>query len=190
MWPEVVPYINLLKKGDKVLDVGCGNGRLLTAINKEITYTGFDFSETLINEARSLHPENDFRLKDVLETWGELGKYEAIFCIAVLHHIESREKQLDALVKIRQHLKKDGFAYLSVWNLWQSNYLKWHLRSLLTKRNHWRWLYVPFQKKYQRFCFAFDKRYLEKLLKDAGLRTEKIFYAGGNLCAEIRSLLK
>ena len=98
MWPEVVPYINLLKKGDKVLDVGCGNGRLLTAINKEITYTGFDFSETLINEARGLHPENDFRLKDVLETWDDLEKYDAILSQARVMQALRIAKESDSKV--------------------------------------------------------------------------------------------
>ncbi|PIX02803.1 SAM-dependent methyltransferase, partial [bacterium (Candidatus Gribaldobacteria) CG_4_8_14_3_um_filter_42_11] len=41
-----------VKDGDKVLDVGCGNGRLVKAFeNKKISYLGVDNSEKLIKLA-------------------------------------------------------------------------------------------------------------------------------------------
>ncbi len=179
VWPEVRTYLELLKKGDKVLDLGCGNGRLLTGIKTKVEYLGVDFSDTLIDEARRLWPKRRFTLMDLTnETdWKALGKYEAIFCIAVLHHIPDLRKQVIILKQLRKHLKTGGFVYLSVWNLWQPKYWRWHLKSLFFKSLNWRYLFVPFQKKHQRFCFSFDEKYLRKVMRKAGFRKIRLGYA-------------
>ncbi len=164
-----------------MLDLGCGNGRLLTGIKAKVDYIGVDFSETLLKEAKKLHPGKKFIQGDISqdEVWQKIGQqqFEAIFCVATLHHLPSREQHLKVLREIKQHLMDDGFAYISVWNLWQKRYLKYHL-DLKTKTRNWRWIYVPFMSKWKRFCFSFDKAYLARLILNAGLKIEKLFYAG------------
>lgn len=179
-WAEVRCYLAKLKDGDRVLDLGCGNGRLLTGVKAKIDYLGVDFSKTLLEEARKLHPREIFIQGDIAEeeVWDKVGrrKFEAIFCIATLHHLPTREQQLFVLRKIKERLKKGGFVYISVWNLWQKRYLKYHL-DLKTKSQNWRWLYVPFMKKWRRFCFAFNRAYLAELMQEAGFKIERLFYA-------------
>ena len=52
LWPELIKLTKEIKTGDKILDVGCGNGRLLEAFgDKKISYLGVDNSEKLINLA-------------------------------------------------------------------------------------------------------------------------------------------
>ncbi|MBI2459383.1 MAG: class I SAM-dependent methyltransferase [Parcubacteria group bacterium] len=53
LWPELLRLTEPVKNGDRVLDVGCGNGRLLEAFGeKKISYLGVDNSEKLIETAR------------------------------------------------------------------------------------------------------------------------------------------
>ena len=53
LWPELIELTKEIKTGDKILDIGCGNGRLLEAFgNKKVNYLGVDNSEKLINLAR------------------------------------------------------------------------------------------------------------------------------------------
>ena len=182
LWPEISPYLDKIKEGDCVLDLGCGNGRLLSGIKTKVNYLGIDFSQTLLSEAEKLHPGYKFLLADITkkETWDDLPKFNAIFCVATLHHIPTKKRQLFILRKARRYLKKEGFLYLSVWNLWQSKYLKHHIsvKSLSLKIVNWRWLYFPFQGTHHRFCVALDKGYLKNLLNNAGFKKIDLFYSG------------
>jgi len=179
-WKELKPYLKKLKSGMKVLDLGCGNGRLLTGIKTEVNYLGIDFSKTLLSEAKKLHPNYKFIQGNIVDDqlWQEIGetKFDAIFCVATLHHLSDKKQHLKVLREIEKHLKNNGFAYISVWNLWQKKYLKYHL-DLKTKIRNPRWVYIPFMKRWRRFCFTFDKAYLVSLINQTNLKIKKVFYA-------------
>lgn len=170
-WVVTDQYLSRLKPSQSVLDLGCGNGKLVTGIPSGVDYLGTDFSETLLKEARQLHPDHEFRYGDLLnpKDWKELSIYDAIFCVAVLHHIPKRENQVYVLKEIKQHLKQEGFVFLTVWNLWQERFLQYHLESHVE---------VPYNKKWKRYCVAYELPEMISLCSDAGLEVEEIFYAG------------
>lgn len=174
-WVVTDQYLSRLKPSQSVLDLGCGNGKLVTGLPSGVNYLGTDFSETLLNEARQLHPDHEFKYGDVLnpKDWKELDIYDAIFCVAVLHHVPKRENQVYVLKEIKQHLKQEGFVFLTVWNLWQERFLQYHLESHVE---------VPYNKKWKRYCVAYELPEMVSLCSDAGLEIEEIFYAdrGGN----------
>jgi len=178
-WPVTQKYLDTLKKGMKVLDVGCGNGRLVSGLPKGGGYVGFDFSNTLLNEAKKKYPKQEFFLGDVVDskTWNKLGKYDAIFCVAVIHHLPEREQQLYALKQMKKHAKKQALMFLSVWNLWQDRFLQAHLDSLNLKKHNERWTEVPFDKKWKRFVVQMDIPYLVELAKEAGWEVEEVYFA-------------
>lgn len=153
-----------------MLDVGCGNGKLLTGLPEGVSYLGTDFSETMLSEARKLHPGAEFRYADVLSSadWEKLGIYDAIFCVALLHHIPEREVQIEVLRQMYQHLKPGGLLYLTVWNLWQERFLQYHLETHVE---------VPYNKKWKRYCVAYELPDMMKLMQEAGWVVEEIFYA-------------
>lgn len=78
---------NISKKQSlKLIDVGCGNGNLLKYLKQNsinISYTGVDFSQPLIEAAKMLYPLENFILDDV----SELSKIEDKFDIAVYSHV-------------------------------------------------------------------------------------------------------
>ncbi len=58
LWKEMKEFKKYVKDGDRVLDLGCGNGRLYEIFREmSIDYTGIDNSEEMIKIAR--------------ERWGE-----------------------------------------------------------------------------------------------------------------------
>lgn len=173
-------YLKKLKPGESVLDIGCGNGKLISGLPEGVGYIGTDFSQTLLEEAKKLYPDHDFRFGDVIEAshWAELGKFDAIFCVAVLHHIAQREQQVYLLKEIKKHLKKrGGFLYLTVWNLWQNKFLQNHLDSEDLKKIDDKWVEIPYNKDWKRFCVAFDIQTLADLMKEAGLDVSLMYYA-------------
>lgn len=176
-WPVTDRYLRLLKGGDSVLDVGCGNGKLITGLPAGVTYLGTDFSETLLTEARKLHPEHSFVLGNVAEQahWDKLEKYDAIFAVALLHHVPTKEKQLFVLSQMKKHLKENGFIYVTVWNLWQEKFTEYQIED------HFE---VPFNKKWKRYCVAYDIASLSELANEAGLSVKETYYAdrAGNKC--------
>src|SRR6056297_493800 len=58
LWPELEKLDDYVKKGDKIIDLGCGNGRLVKAFKKQISYVGIDLSKNLINIARKNYKDN------------------------------------------------------------------------------------------------------------------------------------
>lgn len=167
IWPDLKPFLNEVKSNSSVLDVGCGNGRLLLGLPQKIKYTGIDISKELLKEAEKNYPEQKFLETDITQDsiWKHLPQYDYIFCVAVLHHLPTEKDQLFVLNQIKKHLKPHGKAVITVWNLWQPKYRKYHL-DLKTKLQNPHHVYIPFQGK-PRFHFAFTSIYLRQLLKKA-----------------------
>ena len=93
-------------KGSRILDLGCGNGKLTIKLKeKGYNVTGIDDSEAMLNIARANYNNIEFKKDNVLTF-----KYEAfdgIFSNAVLHWID-KEKQSDLLKNIASNIKTGG----------------------------------------------------------------------------------
>lgn len=103
------------QKPSSLLDVGCGDGRLLSFIcgkNEELknTYTGIDLCEKAILFAKLLNNHESFFCKDVADME---GKFEAITLVEVLEHIpdETVNKFLNL---IYNRLSPSGRLWISV----------------------------------------------------------------------------
>lgn len=145
LWPELIKLAGIVKDGDRVLDVGCGNGRLTEAFrDKKIEYLGVDSSEKLIElarknyvreiaasprgcgvpclagrQARNDNVSYEFQVADILELDKLPEKdFDYVFCIAVLHHLPGNETRIKALEELRKKLKPGGKIVITVWNLW------------------------------------------------------------------------
>jgi len=155
LWPDILPYLNRLNNGDVVLDIGCGNGRLLTGIDKKVKYVGVDNSRKLLSKAKSLHPNNVFVYGDITRkgVWKKLPQANAVFCVAVLHHFPFKKNHRMVMDKVFEKLKDGGFVYITMQNFFGKKFKHhhFHLRSLIAKMFCWRWLYMPFEKKHWRF---------------------------------------
>jgi SAM-dependent methyltransferase len=178
-WPVTDTYLQKLKSGQSVLDIGCGNGKLVSGLPEGVKYIGTDFSTTLLAEANTLYPDHDFRFGNVADPkhWIKLSDFDAIFCVAVLHHIPSTVQQVNVLKHAKAHLKKGGFLYLTVWNLWQEKFLQNHLDSAPLKEYDEKWVEIPYNKEWKRFCVAYDVQTLTDLMSEAGLDVQEMFYA-------------
>jgi SAM-dependent methyltransferase len=180
IWEDIRPFLKHIKVGDRLLDVGCGNGRLFRELkNKKIDYLGVDFSEELLKIAKKENPQGNFQYGDITKakTWENLTNFDVICCIAVFHNLYTRKLQEKVLNYIYQSLKPNGILILTAWNLWQKRFWQMHLKQLGFKlRGNLKWVKVPYQvsdgkkiaKKVDRFCYGFSLNELKSLLNEAG----------------------
>lgn len=201
VWEEFNIFKDYIKDGDKILDLGCGNGRLLELFkDKNIEYVGVDNSERLIEMAkeklktlpRTAPPtvglvrgknyklKTNFLVADALNLPFPENYFDKIFSIAVLHHIPSKEYRLQLLKEAERVLKNNGILILTVWDLWRrlktlKLLLKFSLLKIIGKSKlDFKDIFVPWQNKILRYIHCFTKKELENLAKRAGFKIERI----------------
>jgi SAM-dependent methyltransferase len=91
----------------KILEYGCGNGRILTHLQNYNIY-GVDLVQDFLDDANKNGIKNLYNIKDEL-----LKSFEIIFCYTVFIHL-SDEDTINALKYIYDKLKIKGRAYLQI----------------------------------------------------------------------------
>jgi SAM-dependent methyltransferase len=94
-----------LSKKQRILDAGCGNGRVTALIqklcNKKAEIFGIDLTASHIAATNLKDVSNvHFEKKDLLEDLSSLGIFDLIYCQEVLHHTASPVDAFNNLVKI------------------------------------------------------------------------------------------
>ncbi|NUJ97543.1 class I SAM-dependent methyltransferase [Candidatus Gracilibacteria bacterium] len=185
-WEEIEYFIQyLLKNGDiedkRILDVGCGNGRLLGELKKyfEIkgeNYLGIDLSEELLKEAKSFFPGYNFLVSNMLDV-KELKneKVDIIFFIASFHHLDSFEKRKNVLLEVSKLLTENGIIFMTNWDLQSPlNTEKYQKSEILGTENEFGSKDFSIKiGKYQRFYHSFSLLELEKLFTETGFFIEE-----------------
>ena len=180
-WEEIKFLFNdYLIFGEKVLDLGCGNGRYFPSFKeKRINYFGIDFSEKLIEIAKNKYPEGNFQVGDALNLPFPENFFDKVYSIATLHHIPSKEFRLQFLKEIKRILKPEGLLILTVWRFHQlkETYLlfKYTILKLFRKTKlDWKDIFEFWGKKIERYYHWFSENELKNLVKEANFKIEKI----------------
>jgi len=190
-WPEVVAFVDSLSSGSRVLDVGCGNGRHMTALaERGHAVIGVDFSRRLLSLGREAAMAKNWASRvewieadaDALPLRADA--FDACICIAVLHHLPRREDRIAALREVRRVLAAGGRAFVSVWALDQPRF-----RDAVEKRRSMEpssggdttvpWT-LPDGTTVERFYHLFQEGELEPLIIESGLQVETFFRRTGN----------
>lgn len=171
-WPEFEEFLKNLKfkkntKKIKLLDIGCGNGRLYNFLKAEpIDYIGIDNNRAFLKIAKQKYPDAKFRYADAVKLPFSAKSFDSVWCIAVLHHLPTKTLRLKACKEIARVLKTNGKLMITVWNLWQKKY-----RGFINKRTHD--ALIPWNNKLKRYYYAFKPAELKIFLKQAGFTLVK-----------------
>ncbi|MDD4358362.1 MAG: class I SAM-dependent methyltransferase [Candidatus Pacebacteria bacterium] len=114
-WPEFDFLFDDVKGNEKVLDLGCGNGRFYEKLSNT-NYVGLDNSSRLIKIAKEKYPQVNFIIGSALDIPFKNENFDKIYAIALLHHIP-QEYHSKFLEEVKRVLKREGILYLTVWNL-------------------------------------------------------------------------
>lgn len=163
------------KRKLKILDAGCGNGRLIEYLNTlgiEYDYLGIDNSKHQIESARNNYknkPNINFEFGSILDIKSKKSEFDLVFCIAVFHHmpqIETRERVADEFYRV---LKKDGYLFMTNWNLFQKKYLK-YIFTKDSRKSVPRDTFIPYKDNFgevlsERYYYAFLKVEIKRIFR-------------------------
>lgn len=181
VWNEIgFLFYNYLKENERVLDLGCGNGRYYEFFkDRNIGYIGVDNSESLIKIAKEKYPKARFQIEDALALSFSDNYFDKIYSIAVLHHIPSQKLRMQFLKEAKRVLKPKGKIIITVWKFHEKKerrlLLKYSFLKLLGKSKlDFKDILEPWGNKTLRYYHWFSKRELKRLLKKAGFKIEEI----------------
>lgn len=123
----IIGYYYELKRGDSILDVGCGEGIIQEKIGEDnyLRYIGIDISDNAIKQAMKKNSDiTRFLTSDALSYETNLT-FDVIIFNEILYYF-SREKITELLKKYDKILDNDGIIIVSMY-LNEENELIWKL---------------------------------------------------------------
>ncbi len=95
-----------------VVDVACGNGRLLHQLAEKHTFRGYgvDISEKMVEQAQMLNPEMKFYVAGCDELPFANGEVDVMTVCAAFHHFPNVQRFAQEAGRV---IKKDGMLYIA-----------------------------------------------------------------------------
>lgn len=188
--PGLERLLRDLPAGTRLLDLGCGQGRVAGLLPVGCAYLGVDYSAGMLAEAQHRYPHARFMQADLLaEGWeAQVGApWETVLLRAVLHHIPGYTERLRLVRRAAALLAPEGVLILANWQFLRIPRLRQRLRDwrdigldpanlepndyLLDWRREGEGL---------RYVHLIDEDETRRLLDDAGLYLREQFYADGH----------
>jgi ubiquinone/menaquinone biosynthesis C-methylase UbiE len=116
VWPCVANFLNSLEVNSYGLEVGCGNGKNML-YRKDLKIQGIDICNSFVQKciSKGLHVD----LGTMTNLPYEDNSFDFVYCIAVLHHLETRELRSKAVQEMIRVCKPGGKIFILVWALEQ-----------------------------------------------------------------------
>lgn len=183
IWPEFKLFKSLIEDGQKILDFGCGNGRMVFCLaDKKVKYFGVDQSVELLKIARKkFAPQISAGKVKFFSNAARPKKFpkdyfDLVFCIAMLFHLPDDSKRLAQLKEFYDEMKPGAQVVVMVWNL-GSDWAK-------VKSKKWQeiapndflipWKNPQGEKIVERYYHHFTEEELVDLMQRAGFKKIKI----------------
>lgn len=184
-WRELDVLTDFTQVGDRVLDLGCGFGRLYDVLKKKhIVYTGVDQSEGQLSVAKEMYPDLIFIQAEMSKLPLEDASCDVVYAIAAFHHIpvKRRAKTID---EIKRVVRSGGHLVMTNWNL-ESDWAKSKMRNGEWKIEADGGVVVPWKDEKgarlgDRIYYSLSPKDLKSMFEEAGFTTkEQYFVTKGN----------
>lgn len=104
----------MIKESDRVLDIACGPGYVAAfASEKSEAVIGIDFSSTMIQKAKILHPKINFQVMDAEELQFSDGIFDFVLMNFGILHLEKPEQAIAEAFRV---LKPGGKFLFTIWD--------------------------------------------------------------------------
>jgi len=141
----------------RILDLGCGRGRLTAMVAELGPATGIDLSGEAIAAARAQWPSTEWIAGDVFSVALPAGAFDAVVSQEVIEHVEDQPRYLDVAADA---LRPGGFLVLTTPNRW--------VQERRSRAEHEAWGLQPIEKWLDRVEL---RRLLGRRFRTLGLRT-------------------
>ena len=189
----ILPYI---PQRARVLDVGCGNGRLALLLDRErpgATYLGLDTVPELIETAHAQAGQLanvKFHVADVARPGWEnalpSAPFDCVVCLAVLHHIPGFDLRARVLRGLAGLLETDGRLILSTWQFLENERMRrkivdWAKADISQESLEEGDYLLDWKREGRgwRYCHLVDQAEIKRLAAASDLRVRETFRAGG-----------
>jgi len=180
MQPRRAFLLEHVGSGERVLDVGCGEGRFAAELARAgAEVVGIDVAAEPLRRARALHPELDLRLVRAEAAWPlRDASFDVVWAGEVIEHIADTAGWLS---EVRRVLRPGGALLLSTPDHGRLRMLRWALDP--------RTFEAHFDPRTDHLRF-YTRRALTELLEDFGFSDVAVRSAGGPPGARRRLLAR
>ena len=160
-WSWITTFVTSLPPNSTICDVGCGNGRNMHF--PEYNFIGVDNCHAFLQICRS--KGLNVVEANITSIPIKSNTFDAVICIAVLHHLYTDESKIEALRELKRIVKVGGKILISVWSIKQP------LKTRRVFKNHGHNFvdWDKFGKKYNRYYYIFKEDEIKRLFALAGL---------------------
>lgn len=209
-WPAVDQFLSSLPAQALIADIGCGNGKYMHVAQHLRNYTftiGLDRCEQLVQLAtrqRRVFTRSDAAVADALALPLRDAFFDAVVNIAVVHHLATRDRRVEAWRESLRLLRKGGLMLAYVWALErphvpvpkkgnrqkrmlsrrfesQDVFVPWHMRRRKAGADSDRILGDP-EETHRRYYHVYRESELESEVIDAGGYIVRSYYDHQNWC--------
>lgn len=182
LWDDLKPLKKYTKAGDRVLDIGCGTGRLYQLFEEiqDTSYFGIDQSEGQIELAKENYTEGSFQVMEMTELDFADNEFDLIFCIATFNHLPDEETRLKSLSEMKRVLKPNGKVIMTNWNLFSKSVGKVVQKGKFKKEGQEfivPWMNSQGEVLGERYYHGFTLGELEDLFNKVGFNIEQNYYS-------------
>jgi len=112
IWGTVQKFMDMIEPNSKILDAGCGSGKNM-GLRTDCQYQGIDNSEALVKICQEQGYFVD--IGDITELPYDDNVFDATMCVAVIHHLDTREQRQKAVKELYRVTKPGGLIMIQVW---------------------------------------------------------------------------
>jgi tRNA (uracil-5-)-methyltransferase TRM9 len=181
LWGSVKHFIQDQSPNSIGIEIGCGNGKNML-YRDDIEIVGIDFCENLCkivnNKGKSIVNGNCINLPF------RSNIYDFALCIAVIHHLDSYDKRMDAIDEIIRVIIPGAKCIMQVWAVEQPSNSK---RSFTIGDNIVIWKGKK-GKSYERYYYIFESNELLNMVNKFNVEIIDYFNEVGNWCVIFKKL--